>query len=91
VIKERIIRSVIEKAKSLSQESDWVSVEDRLPEDSVDVLMCYWVGTVPIIYTGYIAGDYNAWHFGEEGENVGTTIITHWMPLPIPPINKQTK
>jgi nitrogen regulatory protein PII-like uncharacterized protein len=28
VIKERIIRSVIEKAKSLSQESDWVSVEE---------------------------------------------------------------
>jgi nitrogen regulatory protein PII-like uncharacterized protein len=33
VIKERIIRSVIEKAKYLSQEDDgWISVSERLPE-----------------------------------------------------------
>ena len=77
--------------EALQSESEWISVEDSLPEDSVDVLMCYWIGTVPIIYIGFVAGDYNAWHFGEHGENVGHTIITHWMPLPQTPSIKTPK
>ena len=72
---------ILAKAKSLSQESYWVSVEKELPTESEDVLMTYksHLGNWHT-YTGYVFN--GMWHFGEEGENVGDRIVTHWQPLP---------
>lgn len=54
---------------------EWLSIDDRLPEDSATVLVCHKNGLVTT----------NAWlgaHWWFENER---NPITHWMPLPEPP------
>ena len=54
---------------------EWISVKDRLPEDSANVLVCHKNGFVTT----------NAWlgaHWWFKNER---NPITHWMPLPQPP------
>jgi hypothetical protein len=67
------------------RKSEWISVEDRLPEENTDVL----------IYRGGFRGDlmnvytymgHNEWEdeygYWSITDDEG---ITHWMPLPEPP------
>jgi hypothetical protein len=59
----------------------WISVEDELPENNGDYLCIYTVDSrqqEPRIFTFYakrfvVRSDYTEW-------------ITHWMPLPAPPV-----
>ena len=78
------VLSLIEAQPTLTPPNEWVSVEDRLPEDRQIVLFHQKDG---FIYCAeYLAGvkglppawliDNDSW----EGEN-----ITHWMALPAPP------
>ena len=67
--------------------SEWISVEDRLPEDrgwdpecSVNVLTYCAAGFVDI---GFYAHDVEFWCSG-VGDELEET-ITHWQPLPAPP------
>jgi hypothetical protein len=62
--------------------SDWISVQERLPEDDSDVL---YVTNEPLVNLGYVHRHTGEWigyfHHGvdlEEG-------VTHWMPLPKSP------
>lgn len=68
---------------------EWISVEDRLPEDMQEVL-CYkgkfW-GNLQDVYT-YL-GD-GKWQ--DDYGNIADTkdeAITHWTPLPAPPTEKE--
>ncbi|MCR9263332.1 MAG: DUF551 domain-containing protein [Flavobacteriaceae bacterium] len=62
----------------------WISVKDRLPEQTSDVLVCY-----PLIdgYIGMASACYDEgkwWDY--KGDNVISIYqITHWMELPEPP------
>ena len=66
----------------LAQESKWISVEDRFPEEHQDVLVYYY-------------GNKDSIHFPECRYMTGTSFyngvfelekeITHWMPLPDKP------
>ena len=65
--------------------NEWVSIEERLPRECVDVLVtdCYEVGI------GYfVKHEDGSWHcvttlsISEDGEWVSTNDVTHWMPLP---------
>ena len=78
------VRRIIESMPTLTPQNEWVSVEDRLPEDRQIVLFHQKDG---FIYCAeHLAGvkdlppawliDNDSW----EGEN-----ITHWMALPAPP------
>ena len=53
----------------------WISVKDRLPENSNIVLVC----VDNIVPEGYVQ---IGWMLGEFFENKH---VTHWMPLPEPP------
>ena len=54
---------------------EWISVDDRLPEDSATVLVCHKNG---LVTTNAWLGAH--WWFKDERNP-----ITHWMPLPQPP------
>lgn len=67
----------------------WISVEDRLPEPGVPVLVNY-IGTDGLPYAdGVVAWtDWGAlWWEGSlaDSESEVTVPITHWMPLPEAP------
>lgn len=54
---------------------EWISVEDRLPEDSANVLVCHKNGLVTT----------NAWLGANWWFKNERNPITHWMPLPLAP------
>ena len=62
----------------------WISVKDKLPKnDAVEVLVKHKNYSCYFIATYYDIGD--RWFFRKEIGHVGTSEITHWMPLPPPP------
>lgn len=70
-------------------ERDWISVEDRLPEDDGDVLAIasgYPTPNITLEDVMVIAAFYEGegWYI-EEYPNWDDPIITHWMQLPEPP------
>ena len=69
-------------APTLTPQNEWVSVEERLPEGHVQVLMWSAKGNIAE------AGSYynkNFWVYSEIGDGYIADDITHWMPLPEPP------
>lgn len=58
---------------------EWISVEDRLPDDAYPVLVCFGKSSTSIIIGNYVNGGFYA------KSNYPLTKITHWMPLPEPP------
>lgn len=65
---------------------EWISVEDRLPEDSNDGFADAVLVTDGFVqHMAYFVG--GEWRFAESGEIKEPMWyrITHWMPLPTPP------
>ena len=60
-------------------ESEWISVEERLPEDE-EVLVYFSYGKAPI--SGFDVDSYN--HRAKRFVNYEDK-VSHWMPLPLPP------
>ena len=59
--------------------SEWISVDDKLPENMNDVLVVISLG---IMFVAWYDSFYeNVWMYN------GSTLhnVTHWMPLPEPP------
>ena len=61
---------------------EWISVEDRLPEDDSDVLAYLRDGDKGRIYPANYAK--SVW-FDCIFTTPATDTTTHWMPLPLPP------
>lgn len=66
------------------KDMNWISVKDRLPELNIHVLVCF---------TGTMTGnklmkvDYTLQYHNNDVEWKHTSGgITHWMPLPEPPL-----
>ena len=67
----------IQHMPTLTQPNEWVSVEERLPEEKQRVIVrCERVGTS----VGWIL--WGNW-MADIGPDAGK--VTHWMPLPAPP------
>lgn len=61
--------------------SQWISVSDRLPEKGADILVwCGWV--ISAMYDG------KSTFYTDDGTNP-IYQVTHWMPLPQPPITNR--
>ncbi len=59
---------------------EWISVEDRLPEIGVEVIVCDNYGDV---YTDCLTKMNTAW--AKHSRYIIDLHYTHWMPLPKPP------
>lgn len=76
-------------AAEAAVERDWISVEDRLPEDDGDVLAIVSGYPTPnitledvLVVAAFCEGE--GWYI-EEYPDWDNPIITYWMPLPEPP------
>ena len=73
------------------KQSEWISVEERLPRYNETVLVYRPTMGEKILadtYKGYYNEDTGDWEEGwvKFGQNsIGMNVITHWMPLPEPP------
>ena len=74
--------AVLDKTPTLTPPNEWVSVEDRLPENNAEVLM--WRKKWKIAEAGTYR---NAcfWVYDAIGDSYKADDITYWMPLPAPP------
>lgn len=71
--------------------AEWISVSDRLPEAKTPVLVTYLGVLDQRPYCDAIANiNYGGWCWYEDdiadNDEEVKVIITHWMPLPEPPI-----
>lgn len=80
---------VTKLAAEAAVERDWISVEDRLPEDDGDVLAIVSGYPSPnitledvMVVAAFCKGEW--WYIGEYPD-WDNPIITYWMPLPEPP------
>ena len=70
----------------------WVSVEEGLPKNNVDIV--FLVSGIP--YAGYrdCHGNFEPYELNEYESPYSSTVkpteVTHWMPLPPPPGKQQT-
>lgn len=62
---------------------EWISVKDRLPENDIWYLVCI---NRCLPFAATLSED-GIWQFEDEsGNEENCTDVTHWMPLPEPPI-----
>lgn len=73
----------------VKQHSDWISVDERLPEDNQEVLAI-------LELTGFYMLSFvsnGIWYNADDGEQIARhkdrQAVTHWMPTPQPPIEVQ--
>jgi NTP pyrophosphatase (non-canonical NTP hydrolase) len=86
----RALTNAIQDIIAVKPVNQWISVKDRLPEIGRSVLIYYpkWDGDE--IQAAKLDGD--GITFDICGEfNIGTRAITHWMPLPEPPKERDSK
>lgn len=66
--------------------SQWISVEDEKPKPYVDALVCMYLPfrerNKQVVTLSYYLGDDDDYFFEEDAG----IEVTHWMPLPAPPI-----
>jgi hypothetical protein len=65
--------------------SDWISVDDRLPESEyrVVIIWCHGMYWPDYMDVGVHIG--GKWNNGDSRVNGVSGRVTHWMPLPEPP------
>lgn len=66
-------------------ESQWISVEDRLPEDMGDVLVRAFWHEKWGVRLGWYSHPHKCWHIFTPSGDHAWIEVTHWMPLPEPP------
>jgi hypothetical protein len=64
-----------------SNNSDWIDVKDRLPEDGEPVLIKYQRNTVKMCTFGWYNKEHNRW--GRNGKFwIDDSLIVAWMNIP---------
>ena len=78
---EKTVEVLTAHASQLQEQVRWVPVSESLPDDGVPVLV--WPNAEYRINEAVIATRY--------GEDHWSYAVTHWMPLPPPPLQEQEK
>lgn len=70
--------------------SEWISVKDKLPEVSGDYMV--WDPVAKIVQIVHYSKKHNLWnsrdyYSEEEKARFSIDTITHWQPVPAPPVN----
>lgn len=73
--------AVIDKTPTLTPPNEWVSVENALPEECADILLCRKILKIPEIGTYQQA---RFWVYDEIGDVYQVDDVTHWLPIPTP-------
>jgi hypothetical protein len=88
-----LLARAVSEIERLREERRWISVEERLPKDDVEVLICGTGWGSPAIgwrehQPHYIVPE-TIWTLGDDVDRgYPPQDITHWMPLPAPPEEK---
>ena len=72
------IKFAWEMWQARAAQSEWISVEDRLPETETSVLVCTERG---YIFLSWASNEDVFWFYNEDEDDR----VTHWQPLPEPP------
>lgn len=83
------IAATVNAINIVKQHSDWISVDERLPEDDENVLVYSGDKEMFIAWCGVLGRTWrDSFRDAPYDELVGIS-ITHWMPLPPPPSEVQ--
>ncbi len=65
--------------------SEWISVEDRVPKNTNDVLVINEEGRMAVSCY-FLSRDMYVWE--QRDDQIGLGNVTHWIPLPLPPSDR---
>ena len=77
----KMMREWVERQPTLTPPNEWVSVENALPEECADILLCRKILKIPEIGTYQQA---RFWVYDEIGDVYQVDDVTHWLPIPTP-------
>lgn len=86
-----LMRSALASQSEEQGKDAWISVDDKLPEKNIEV-MVFFEGASSLASTGqYTASkfDHDGWCYPKENfddANDEWPTVTHWMPLPAAPV-----
>lgn len=78
-VNPEVSASVTLARPTLTTPNEWVSVENALPEECADILLCRKILKIPELGTYRQA---RFWVYDEIGDVYQVDDITHWMPIP---------
>ena len=78
---EWLAEYLVEHLPTLTPPNEWVSVENALPEECADILLCRKILKIPEIGTYQQA---RFWVYDEIGDVYQVDDVTHWLPIPTP-------
>ena len=71
------------KKQGFRKQSEWISVDDRLPEESGEYLTFHEHGSCGVIYYNSSIHLWNVYYFDDVRNAIRS--VTHWMPIPEAP------
>ena len=63
----------------------WISVKDKLPDNSALVIVCLAKTTVTAAHYNHGRKHWKQWNGVSDKFILGDGLVTHWKPLPEPP------
>ena len=80
--------AIIREAIKALRDAPWISVKDRLPEDRGNVLVVAFWHERWGVYMGWCAPKRAEWSVHVGIGDRDDVAVSHWMPLPEPPVVK---
>ena len=71
------------------KQSEWISVEDRLPDEANDYIVALRYSSGAYFSTKRSYSKERGWYGVSADHYYRETAVTHWMPFPSPPAEKE--